>query len=84
MVRSGSGGIQFNGRIVEFGQSPLGESVYPLEIPETEELLCEQQDEASSAMSRDGSRSRSRGRRRPPLGLGIVEEHQAAERRALP
>ncbi|KAH6899805.1 hypothetical protein B0T10DRAFT_468823 [Thelonectria olida] len=84
MVRSGSGGIQFNGRIVEFGQSPLGESVYPLEIPETEELLWEQHDEASATMSRDGSRSRSRGRGRSPLGLGIVEERQAAERRALP
>lgn len=37
MVRSGSGGIQFKGRIVEFGQSPLGDSMYPLEIAESEE-----------------------------------------------
>ncbi|KAI5462346.1 hypothetical protein BGZ63DRAFT_383588 [Mariannaea sp. PMI_226] len=79
MVRSGSGGIQFNGRIIQFGQSPLAESAYPLEIVDAE--LFGEQDEASS--SNDRSRSRGRSQRRP-LGLGIVEEHLAPDRSALP
>ncbi|KAF4998043.1 hypothetical protein FGRMN_3442 [Fusarium graminum] len=43
MVRSGSGGIQFNGRIVEFGQSnTTTQPVYPLEIEESEELRVDE------------------------------------------
>ena len=37
MERSGSGGIQFNGRIVQFGQSPPKGEPYPREILERDE-----------------------------------------------
>ncbi|KAF7547618.1 hypothetical protein G7Z17_g7594 [Cylindrodendrum hubeiense] len=67
MVRSGSGGIQFNGRIVEFGQSPLGASVYPLEIAESDSLWWEDD------IPTPGKR---------PTGLGIVRENHD-ERGAL-
>ncbi|KPM37580.1 hypothetical protein AK830_g8999 [Neonectria ditissima] len=67
MVRSGSGGIQFNGRIVEFGQSPLSEAVYPLEIAESEPLW--EDDEVP------GPRSR-------PLGLGIVKKNREQRRQS--
>ncbi|KAK7433394.1 hypothetical protein QQZ08_000334 [Neonectria magnoliae] len=67
MVRSGSGGIQFNGRIVEFGQSTLGETVYPLEIAESESLW--EDDEMPHTRSR-------------PLGLGIVHRNQGQRRQS--
>ncbi|KAJ4268263.1 hypothetical protein NW762_002326 [Fusarium torreyae] len=44
MVRSGSGGIQFNGHIVEFGQSPpRSQPGYPLEITESTSVLEDQE-----------------------------------------
>lgn len=62
MVRSGSGGIKFNGHIVEFGQSHLSNSqpVYPLEIIEPTGDLEDQ----------DAAVRRRRNTNTPPSGHG--------------
>lgn len=63
-MRSGSGGIHFNGRIVEFGQSPLAESAYPLEIADSDSVWWDDEDVPSS-------------KKRPlELGLGLAKKKQ--------
>lgn len=87
MVRSGSGpgGFQLNGRLVEFGQSTLGEVVYPPEMPDMPDMPeLDDEPAVSAPMSRDGSRGRSRGSMRAPVGLGIVEEHEGTVQHVLP
>jgi hypothetical protein len=62
MVRSGSGGIKFNGHIVEFGQSHLSNTqlVYPLEITEP----------TGDLEDRDTAVRRRRNTNTPPSGYG--------------
>jgi hypothetical protein len=62
MVRSGSGGIKFNGHIVEFGQSHLSNTqpVYPLEITEATGDLGDE----------DTAIRRRRNTNTPPSGYG--------------
>ncbi|KAM0222632.1 hypothetical protein ACHAQD_004232 [Fusarium lateritium] len=62
MVRSGSGGIKFNGHIVEFGQSRLSNTqpVYPLEITEA----------TGDLEDGDTAARRRRNTNTPPSGYG--------------
>ncbi|KAF4968083.1 hypothetical protein FSARC_4501 [Fusarium sarcochroum] len=65
MVRSGSGGIQFNGHIVEFGQSPpRSQPVYPLEITESTSMLEGQE---NITRGRRNTNSQVSGVNRPDL-----------------
>ncbi|KAF5983552.1 SERAC1 [Fusarium coicis] len=64
MVRSGSGGIQFHGRIIEFGrlQPATAQPVYPLEISESTHAL---ESQATATRRRRNTNSQPPGYPRP-------------------
>lgn len=69
MQRSGSGGIHFNGRIVEFGHSPPRSSGRPTSIsPPRMPAYPQEITETSSALEKDEMASPVRR----PMGLGIL------------